>query len=316
MSHVPSELVRERAVMLSAARNYLEALGCCEVDVPILGSNAPIDAHIDLIAVADGRWLYSSPEYGMKRLLCKGVGDIYQISHVFRRGEEGPLHRTEFTMAEWYRIAIAFDAMIEETLGFLRLFLGDCAAEVHSYRHLFQHHVGEDPFTASDEQLALLLHNHGISGYCGIEKEGRDAYLNLLWGAVVEPALDPSGKKLQVVVDYPVSQAALARCGYSKRSDAQVAMRYEVYYRGVELANGYHELADAHEQRRRLVASNCLRKAMGKEVLPLDEPFLAALEDEGLPDCCGVAVGFDRLLMLRAGAVTLAQLDPLHLKDN
>lgn len=292
------ELLKDRARMLAKARAFFSERGIIEVDCPLLTSNASVDLHIDLISALFGgeetRYLHSSPEYGMKRLLSEGIGDCYQLAHVFRDGEVGHKHNPEFMMAEWYRQGVKFEDFILETMDFIKLFLGDLEHVVVSYKQLFEEHLGLDPFKASDDVLMAAIQKSGISYYPSILEEGRDALLNLLLGALIEPKLGKD--KLTVLAYYPESQAALAKAALVDGD--RVAKRFEVYYQGVELANGYDELADAKEQRRRLTEANEERLKHGKRQLPIDEAFLAALE-QGLPEACGVAVGFDRLMMLR-----------------
>lgn len=301
------ELLKDRARMLAEARHFFSERGVLEVDCPLLTSNASVDLHIDLISALFGgeetRYLHSSPEYGMKRLLSEGIGDCYQLAHVFRDGEVGHKHNPEFMMAEWYRQGVDFDAFIEETLAFIRLFLGDLPSEVVSYKQVFMEHLGLDPFKASHEILVDSIKRSGISYYPSVLEEGRDALLNLLLGTLIEPKLGHN--QLTVLAYYPESQAALAKAAVIDGD--RVAKRFEVYYQGVELANGYDELADAKEQRRRLTEANEERLKHGKRQLPIDEAFLAALE-KGLPEACGVAVGFDRLMMLRHKKDKIAQV--------
>jgi lysyl-tRNA synthetase class 2 len=297
------ELLKDRARMLAKARAFFSERGILEVDCPLLTSNASVDLHIDLISALfrgeETRYLHSSPEYGMKRLLSEGIGDCYQLAHVFRDGEVGHKHNPEFMMAEWYRQGVGFEDFILETVEFIKLFLGDLKHAVVSYKQVFEEHLGLDPFKASDDALMAAIQKSGISYYPSILEEGRDALLNLLLGTLIEPKL--GNKQLTVLAYYPESQAALAKAALVDGN--RVAKRFEVYYQGVELANGYDELADAEEQRRRLTEANEERLRHGKRQLPIDEAFLAALE-QGLPEACGVAVGFDRLMMLR------------HKKDN
>jgi lysyl-tRNA synthetase class 2 len=297
------ELLKDRARMLAKARAFFSERGILEVDCPLLTSNASVDLHIDLISALfrgeETRYLHSSPEYGMKRLLSEGIGDCYQLAHVFRDGEVGHKHNPEFMMAEWYRQGVGFEDFILETVEFIKLFLGDLRHAVVSYKQVFEEHLGLDPFKAGDDALMAAIQKSGISYYPSILEEGRDALLNLLLGTLIEPKL--GNKQLTVLAYYPESQAALAKAALVDGN--RVAKRFEVYYQGVELANGYDELADAKEQRRRLTEANEERLKHGKRQLPIDEAFLAALE-QGLPEACGVAVGFDRLMMLR------------HKKDN
>ena len=288
----------DRARMLATARSFFKERGVFEVDCPIITSGASIDAHIDLIPATyshkEIRYLHSSPEYGMKRLLAEGMGDIYQLSHVFRDGECGFKHNPEFMMAEWYRIGLSFHQMIEETIDFVRLFLGNLPSTVISYREVFQRYAGFDYLKISEGQLINFLQENHIDPYPGILEEGKDALLNLILGSFIEPQLGK--EEICALAYYPSSQAALAQI--KMHGEELVAERFELYYQGIELSNGYHELVDSKEQRERFISANQERVKLSKKALPIDEYFLKALE-KGLPDCCGVAVGFDRLMMLR-----------------
>ena len=256
--------------MMARCRQFFAIRGVVEVDVPILSRASSVDVYIDpvhAICCNQPAYLHTSPEYGMKRLLAEGMGDIYQLSHVFRDHEAGERHTPEFMMAEWYRVGFSFQQMIEETTDFIRLFLEEIPQEFEefSYRDAFIHYVGRypDSMEERDELLVFEIEPHFGKG------------------------------KLTVIRGFPPEQAALSQV------NAQgMAERFEIYYQGIELANGYHELTDALEQRRRIVRANQKREQLGKKTLPIDEEFLAALE-KGVADCCGVAVGFDRLMMLR-----------------
>lgn len=297
------ELVKtlnDRAYMLSQARAFFAERKICEVDCPILSPYASIDTYIDLIPATPKMgpaYLHSSPEYGMKRLLAKGMGDIYQLSHVFRDGEVGFKHNPEFMMAEWYRLGIEYMSMIEETLNFVRLFIGDLPSETITYREAFRKYAGFDYTKMTKEELLPL-----VEAYEDITKE---ELLNIILATKVEPNLGKG--KLLVLNEYPASQAALAKT--FEKEGIQVAERFEVYFEGLELANGYHELTDAVEQKRRFIEDNKARIALGKEALPEDSNFLKALE-KGIPGCCGVAVGFDRLMMLRHKAESIGEVIP------
>jgi lysyl-tRNA synthetase class 2 len=284
--------------MLKQARTFFYQRELVEVDCPILSPRASIDAHIDLIpALYHGQevcYLHSSPEYGMKRLLADGVGDCFQLSHVFRDGELSGKHNPEFMMAEWYRLNFSLEEMIGETADFIRLFLGPLPVRILSYRALFLQETGIDYVHATEKELLVYLQDRQIPFYPSILNEGKDALLNLILGYQIEPTLGQN--ELFILAFYPASQAALAQ--KRRQGEEEVAERFEVYHRGIELANGYRELTDAQEQRRRLHESNAHRKMLGKNELPIDENFLNALE-QGLPPCAGVAVGFDRLMMLR-----------------
>lgn len=307
------ERLRHRAVILRAARQFFEDRRIIEVDCPLLSVRASIDPHIDLISALYGRqekcYLHSSPEYGMKRLLAEGIGDIYQLSHVFRDGEFGIKHNPEFMMAEWYRLNFTLEEMIQETADFIRAILGPRAAHIPcrtiSYREAFQNYLGVDYWQLSEKQLLDLLNKNEIPVYPEAIQEGVDGLLNLLLGMKIEPLLGHD--ELTILAYYPASQAALAK--KRRHGSEEVAERFEIYYKGIELANGYHELSDASEQRRRLLEANEKRSMLGKEQLPVDEYFLKALE-KGLPDCCGVAVGFDRCVMLSQNQKRLGEVIP------
>jgi lysyl-tRNA synthetase class 2 len=301
----------DRARMLQKTRAFFSDRNVMEVDCPALSQSAPIDLHIDVMKVsvknAEVGYLHTSPEYGMKRLIAAGSGDIYQISHAFRDGEIGPLHNPEFTMAEWYRLGISFEEMLAETLDFIHLFLGDLPHCSMDYRQVLKLYLGIDYLTASFSQLLEKAKIYGLDLPYDASTWDRDTLLQLLVGFLIEPQL--GNDELFVLNYFPASQAALSRTIILPDGE-HVACRFEVYYHGIEIANGYHELTDAVEQRKRLEASNQARLYAGKEALKIDERFLEALE-LGLPDCCGVAVGFDRLLMLKHNQSELKNVLPM-----
>jgi lysyl-tRNA synthetase class 2 len=288
--------LKDRAFLLEKVRVFFSSKNVLEVDTPILSHSSPIDEHIDIMQVdlnGSTGYLHTSPEHAMKRLLALGIGDIYQLGHVFRLGEAGRHHNPEFTMIEWYRTKLSFPAFIEETLDLMRLFLGSLSSSYISYRQALKTYAGIDYVKASWEDLLSCASSHGIDlSYSS--HWNKESLLDLLVGSVVEPHLGKEG--LLVLMDYPASQAALAKT--EVKDDELVAKRFEIYYQGVELANGYLELTDCEEQRRRFMESNEKRKKLGKESLPIDEHLLSALK-QGIPECCGVAVGFDRLVMLK-----------------
>lgn len=277
-----------RSACLAKVRKFFEERGVIEVDTNILSPYAPIDLHIDIMKVDMGGgaigYLHSSAEYAMKKLLAQGSGDIYQLCHVFRSGEISPFHSPEFTMIEWYRVGMSFDSFIDETLDVIRLILGPLPKEIFSYREALLKFGGVD----LDGDLGKSTEIELSSRFWD-----KDTKLDLLFTHLIEPHL---GKGvLTVITDYPASQAALAKKAIV--NGREVAKRFEVYFEGIELANGYDELTDAAEQRTRLIEENEARIAMGKECLPIDEEFLDALA-MGMPESCGVAVGFDRLVKL------------------
>lgn len=301
-------LLHDRAAMLARARAFFKDRNVTEVDCPILSQRACVDAHIDLIpakyAQKDPCYMHSSPEYGMKRLIAQGMGDIYQLSHVFRDGESGRKHNPEFMMAEWYRVGISFEDLILETLDFIRLFLGDLPHTIITYREALKKYAGIDYVTASRQELITYIQTKNIAP-SSLDNEDNDSLLNYILGMVVEPEL--GNGELCALAYYPSTQAALAQTRLN--GDEKVAERFEVYYRGMELCNGYHELADPVEQRKRFEESNKMRLALGKAALPIDDNFLNALAS-GFPDCCGVAVGVDRLMMLRNNRSEIGDVIP------
>jgi lysyl-tRNA synthetase class 2 len=293
-------VLQDRAQMLDKSRSFFKERDVMEVDCPSLSKAAPVATHIDVMQVdlASGHkgYLHTSAEYGMKRLLSLGVSDIYQLSHVFRDGEIGPLHNPEFTMVEWYRVGALFFAFIQETLDYIRLFL--------SYREVFTKYCDINYETATTGDLLDLARKNHLNIDESTDWD-KDTLLQLIMSFLIEPHLGID--ELTVIYHYPASQAALSQTIWQ---DGQyVAERFEVYYQGKELANGYHELTDAEEQRERLVKENAAREKMGKNVLPIDEDFISAIR-LGIPDCCGVAVGFDRLMLLKHGKTSLEEVLP------
>jgi elongation factor P--(R)-beta-lysine ligase len=296
-----------RAAMLARCREFFAARGVLEVETPILSQATVTDVHLaSLETRLAGRprpyYLQTSPEYAMKRLLAAGCPDLYQICKVFRDGESGRLHNPEFTMLEWYRRGFDQHALMDEVEALLgTLLVGRLAltAERITYRDAFRRVLGADPLTAPLEELsALAAARAGAAGAGG----DRDTVLDLLMGAVVGPALGRD--RLTFVHDYPASQAALARL---LPGTPPVAARFEAYVGGLELCNGFHELADAAEQRRRFEADRASRAARALPLPPVDERLLAALA-AGLPDCAGVAVGLDRVLMLATACSSVREV--------
>lgn len=304
------QILKDRSEMLAKARDFFQKRSITEVDCPAMSKSASIEVHIDLYrcygASQNTFYLHSSPEYGMKKLLAEGIGDIFQLGHVFRDNEYSMRHNPEFTMAEWYRVKMPFSAIIEETVEFIQEFIGKLPVTKISYRDAFKKYAGIDYVTSTEDELLQYLEESGIDPYQNIEEEGKDALLNIILGVVIEPQL---GKDEITVLQYfPATQAALAKT--KKRGDEEVSERFEVFHKGMELANGYHELTDYEEQYERLQITNHTRERLSKDTLPIDESFIKALE-RGLPDCCGVSVGFDRLMMLRHRMDDIADVIPL-----
>ena len=270
-SHVASKLV-QRGAALARVRHFFAERNIVEVDVPALTRCGSVDAFIDLFAVPGGGYLHSSPEYAMKRLLAAGAPDCYYLGHVYRAEEAGKLHSAEFTMIEYYRLGWTLDQLIDETLKLTQLFLPDAPITRMSY----------------EEALALAETTACPPGLT--EQEA----MHFLWATAVEPQMDG----LWIIDGFPPSEAALAKV------EDGVARRFEIYYNGVELANGYDELNSEVQLRARFMEANEKRIAMGKDPYPLDEEFLQAVDD--VPECVGVAIGFDRLHQISIQCDTVA----------
>jgi lysyl-tRNA synthetase class 2 len=294
------ELLHARAAMLARIRAYFAAQGVPEVQTPVLSGAAVSDPEIESIAAAPAggtrQFLQTSPEYAMKRLIAAGFGDCYQVCPVFRDGESGRLHNPEFTMVEWYRLDFGVGEMQHDVDRLLRVACAELRsfppARHVSYRDAVRDGSGVDSVTDDVPAIRAALAKRGIEPVRA-DAWDRDQWLDLLMGALVGPAL---GHDAPVFVeDYPPSQAALARLRALPDGSA-VAERFELYVDGLELANGFRELPDALVQRRRFEQDQEMRRRRGLAVRPLDEQLLAALA-HGLPDCAGVALGFDRLVM-------------------
>jgi lysyl-tRNA synthetase class 2 len=285
---------RARADLYEQIRFFFADRKVQEVETPLLGVAGVTDPHIHSLALADGAFLQTSPEYFMKRLLAAGSGDIFQICKAFRAEEQGDRHNREFTLLEWYRQGFDLWELMDEMADLVEQLLGCNHFEHLSYAAAFDRFLGIDPFTADVESLKFEAQQH-----INVEmpRASKDDWLNLLMSHLIEPHL---GHYAPVFLyDYPPSQASLARISQDE-SGNEVAERFELYYRGMELANGYHELADAEQQRSRFLQDNLLRQEMGLKAMPMDEDLLQALAN-GLPDCSGVALGLDRVLMIRLG---------------
>lgn len=293
--------------MLARARAFFAKRNVIEVDPCAFSPYATIDSNIDVlssaISIQDIGYLHTSPEYAMKQLLAKGSGDIYFLGHVFRQGEIGRLHAPEFTMVEWYRLNISFDDMMQETVDFISLFLKKRPVRKIRYREAFETYVGIDYKQASLQELLIKVRSLNVSSEAS--SWPRSTLLHFLLAHAIEPHFGRG--ELTILYDYPPEEAALARL--IQRDGELVAERFEIYYEGVELSNGYHELAQAQELRCRFTAENALRSAAGKPTYALNEEFLAIL-GPNFPDCCGVSVGFDRVLLLQHKTETLSEVLP------
>ena len=307
------EALRLRAALNASIRVFFAERDVTEVETPVMsvaGNTEPNIASFSLqfSGRTDGaprtRWLRTSPEYPLKRLLAAGFGDCYELGRVFRDGEAGGRHNPEFTMLEWYRVGWDHRQLVFETAALVNAALalvGRKATLVQvTYRDLFRDRLGVDAMTASDEQLRNAL------GDVAIDPAGltRDDWLDLLVTHRLQPGFQPGC--MLAIHDYPASQCALARL----RDDGDglpVAERFELYLGPLELANGYHELTDAVEQGARFERDRERRKSRGDAVPPRDEHLLASLA-AGLPDCAGVALGVDRLMMAMLGTDRIAEV--------
>jgi lysyl-tRNA synthetase class 2 len=294
--------IQVRARLYQQIRAYFAAQDCLEVDTPLLSASTNTDVNIESIRARNfdaDHYLQTSPEFAMKRLLASGSGSIYQICHAFRASERGRRHQSEFTLLEWYRIGFDYQQLMDEMESLIDTLSGEQNQYQRiSYADLILAQANVDIRSIS---LAELRRS------CAEQLPGTDSAqldfdqcLDLLIGLVVEPRMTG----YVFVYDYPASQAALARVN---ADNAKVAERFELFYNGLELANGFSELTDAAKQRARFEADNRQRLEQGLEPYPIDEDLLAALA-YGVPECAGVALGLDRLLMVLLGLDSIGQV--------
>jgi lysyl-tRNA synthetase class 2 len=301
--------LRLRSKILATIRAFFAERHVLEVETPLLGHSTATDPHIGswVVPVTHGKnpttlYLQTSPEFPMKRLLAAGSGSIYQIAKAFRAEEQGRLHNSEFTLLEWYRVGFDHHQLMDEMDALLHRVLQTKPAKRLSYTQVFEQYLGIDPLLCNLAALEKCARDHGLAEVQNPDPEDMDFWRPLLMSHLIEPHL---GKDQPVfIMDFPVSQAALARI---RAGNPPVAERFEVYFRGIELANGYHELSDAAEQKRRFLADNQKRQELNLPQIPPDEHLLAALA-HGFPDCAGVALGIDRLVMLAVGGSAIAEV--------
>lgn len=296
--------LEKRALLLHKLRAFFHERGFIEVETPLLASEIIPELHIEPIDTEGGQILQSSPELHMKRLLAAGAKAIFQVTRSFRAGERGQLHNPEFTIVEWYRAGDDMSAGIDLLDELTQALLGTPAVKRTTYSEAFERTLSISPHTTTPDGLATGAEKLGVAAPDGMDRQNRDEWLNLLLATRVEPELGCD--RPEILHHYPASQASLAKVLRSPQG-YDVAERFELYYRGIELANGFHELADAVELRNRFEAVNAARVADGRRALPMPERLLAALE-RGLPDCTGVALGFDRLVMLALGAESIDEV--------
>ncbi|MFV0574288.1 elongation factor P--(R)-beta-lysine ligase [Shewanella sp.] len=304
--------LKQRAAILAQIRQFFAEREVLEVDTPAMSHATVTDVHLHTFKTefigpefAGGKTVYlmTSPEFHMKRLLAAGSGSIYQICKSFRNEENGRYHNPEFTMLEWYRVEFDHHDLMAEMDELLQSVLDCDACEKITYQQAFQRVLDLCPLESSMRQLKEAAKELGLEDIAEPE-ENRDTLLQLLFSVGIEPHI---GQRVPVMVyDFPASQAALAKIN---KDDPRVADRFEVYFKGIELANGFHELDNAPEQLARFEQDNALRVEMGLQPQPIDHHLIAALE-AGLPQCAGVALGIDRLIMLAIGK---DQTDQIHI---
>jgi elongation factor P--(R)-beta-lysine ligase len=293
--------LRLRARLLERVRAHFAATGALEVETPVMVRAAVTDVHLESLEVrsAGGSrtgYLHTSPEYAMKRLLCAGAPDIYQVCRVFREGERGRRHNPEFTMVEWYRLGVDHHALMDDVERLLRSLIEPSrtmgATRRMTYSDAFGEALAIDPLTIATDELCARLRAGGLDVPASVAAE-RDSLLDLAMATVVAARFPAD--RVTFVHEFPASQAALARI------HGPVASRFEAYWGELELANGFHELGDAKEQSGRFEADRIERARRGRPDRDPDRRFIAALA-AGLPPCSGVALGFDRVVMIAAGA--------------
>ena len=309
-----------RANVLAKIRRFFAERNILEVETPLLSTSTISDPNLHSISAhhhqpgaqnSQTLYLQTSPEFAMKRLLAAGSGSIYQICKAFRDEECGNLHQPEFTMLEWYRIDFDHHTLMNEMDEFLNFILSTPKAERLSYTEMFQKYLGINPHldTVEKMQLCAKQNDLNISTEC-YNDHNRDLWLQTLLINLIEPNLGQ--ERPTFIYDFPVTQAALARIS---QDNCPTAERFEVYIKGMELANGFHELADVDEQRARFYNDLAKRDALKLPKIPLDENLLAALA-HGLPDCSGVALGIDRLIMLASNMNSIVDVIAFDLTGN
>jgi lysyl-tRNA synthetase class 2 len=294
--------LQARARLLRNIREFFFDKGVMEVETPLISKAGNTDPEIQSIRTDNGGYLRTSPEFALKRLLAAGCGDVFELGRVFRSGESGRNHNPEFTMLEWYRTGFTYHQLMDEVASLVRHCgqgkFDQWPQQKLSYKQLFLKYTGLDPFTADEKELRARAKDHGVDDI----ELSRAQWLDLLLCVVIQPTLP--GECLTFVHDFPADQAALARV---RPGNPSIAERFELYVGPVELANGYQELTDAREQKQRFDNENMQRESSGKDVYEIDNHLIDALE-HGLPECAGVALGVDRLLMVLCGAGSINEV--------
>ena len=309
------ESLRKRALILAKIRSFFAERSVLEVETPLLSHATVTDPHIISMAatVPNPRssqdqlcYLQTSPEYAMKRLLAAGSGSIYQICKAFRQDERGRLHNPEFTILEWYRLGFDHHALMKEVDELFQTLLQTPPAERFSYAEVFEGFLGLNPHEAETKTLQDCARQQGLTMTSELD---RDGWLSLLLSHGIEPHLGKD--RPAFIYDFPASQAALARL---RPENPPLASRFEIYYQGIELGNGFHELQASTEQRSRFLQDLNYRRQNQLPSVPLDEHLLAAL-NHGLPDCAGIAIGVDRLVMLALGYQSIEDIVSFHFEQ-
>lgn len=290
------QILTARASLFAQIRNFFAAKEVVETDTAALQPYSVTDPYMSAMQAVNNQgksfgYLQTSPEYAMKRLLAAGSGDIYQLSKAYRADESGQFHSPEFTLLEWYRVGFSLEQLIAETYQLINQLIDKRPLKRWTYSQAFEQFTGLNPLQATDAQIK----NYAQTNLADIPKKMlRDNYLSLIFSEIVEAKFDK--QSITVITHYPPGQASLAKL--VEIDGFKVAERFEIYAGNLELANGFHELTDAHEQLQRFEKDNLIRKQLGLPQIAIDQGLIQALKN-GLPDCCGVAMGIDRLLMLK-----------------
>jgi len=297
---------QQRAVILQQIRQFFADKNILEVETPLLCSGTVTDVYLEAFECyykyskvtlsLVKLYLQTSPEFSLKRLLASGYGDIFQLCKAFRHEECGRHHNAEFTLLEWYRLGFDHLQLMDEVAELLTLILNCDGVDKITYQQLFIDHVAIDPLLASKNDLIATLNTHNKLSDWLLKETGKDILLQVILAEIIEPKIGKT--RPCFIYEFPSSQASLAKIS---QTNPMVAERFECYYQGIELVNGFHELTDAKEQLTRFNRDNELRRDKGLVERPIDNNFIAALE-AGLPDCSGVALGIDRLVMLACNA--------------
>ena len=311
---------QKRAQILQQIRQFFAERQVVEVETPALSQGTVTDVYLDAFTckynfLADSPadqsadlYLQTSPEFHMKRLLACGYGCIFQIAKAFRHEESGRNHNPEFTMLEWYRIGFDQFDLMHEVAELLQVVLGGDKAVLSSYQDIFMQTVSIDPLTASFDELVELLNKYHKSADWLIEMQNADLLLQFIFTEIIEPTIGVD--QPQFIYDFPIAQASLAK---RSSDDPRVAQRFECYFKGIELVNGFNELTDAKTQQARFEQDNQKRKQLGLAQRQIEQYFIQALHS-GLPQCSGVALGVDRLVMIALNKSSIDQVIPFPIE--